>query len=457
MIENSQLELDFPGVRGKKVTMDFNGGVVTSDAGLLLREAERRIGIIDRISRCIFDNRARRYIDHTVRELMTQRTLQIACGYEDADDSDSLRHDPALKMACGRTPLSGVALGSQPTMSRLENTVSRSALYRMGMAHVDNFLDSYRRAPDKIIVDVDDTDDPTHGAQQLSLFNAYYDEYCFMPLHIYEGYSGKLICTVLRPGKRPAGSEIASILKRVLKRIRVRWPKVRMVLRGDSHFSGPEVFDLCHSMPRTHFVLGLSNNRALAPLVEDAVKEVEAAYPKVGKKVKVFVEFPYQAKSWTEPHRVICKIEVSEKGRNVRFIVTDMNGKGPQRMYDESYCGRGRMENFIKNHKNALHSDRTSCHRFGANHFRLFLHSAAYVLVHTLAEKGLRGTELAKAQFDTIILKVLKIGAQVVEGLSRIRVHLPASCPSKELFARAHRNIACGMSQCSVLLVNISK
>jgi hypothetical protein len=160
--------------------------------------------------------------------------------------------------------------------------------------------------------------------------------------------------------------------------------------------------------------------------------------------VKVFVEFPYQAQSWSEPHRVICKIEVSEKGRNVRFIVTDLNGKGPQRMYDESYCGRGRMENFIKDHKNALHSDRTSCHRFDANQFRLFLHSAAYVLLHTLAEKGLRGTELAKAQFDTIMLKVLKIGAQVVEGLSRIRVHLPSSCPAKELFARIHSNIVCG-------------
>lgn len=196
-------------------------------------------------------------------------------------------------------------------------------------------------------------------------------------------------------------------------------------------------------MRRTHFVLGLSNNRALAPLVEDAVKKVEAAYTQVGKKLKVFVEFPYQANSWFESYRVICKIEVSEKGRNVRFIVTDLNGKGPQRMYDESYCGRGRMENFIKNHKNALHSDRTSCHRFDANQFRLFLHSAAYILMHTLAEKGLRGTELAKSQFNTIIIKVLKIGAQVVEGLSRIRIHLPVSCPVKELYAHIHRNLVC--------------
>jgi hypothetical protein len=350
MTENNQLALKFPSVRGKKIFADFEGGVVTSDAGLLLlRETERMVGITDRLSRCIADKRDHRYIDHSIRELMTQRIMQTASGYEDADDSDSLRHDPALKIACGREPLTGDALGSQPTISRLENSVSRTALYRMGIALIDHFLDSYRRAPDKIIIDIDDTDDPTHGAQQMSLFNAYYDEYCYMPLHIYEGYSGKLICTVLRPGKRPDGVEIAAILKRVLKRIRQRWRKVRIVVRGDSHFSGPEIFDLCHSMPRTHFVLGLSNNRALAPLVEDAVRKVEAAYNQVNKKVKVFVEFMYQAKSWSKPQRVICKIEVSDKGRNVRFIVTDMNGKGPQRMYDESYCGRGRMENYIKN------------------------------------------------------------------------------------------------------------
>jgi len=444
MEENTQLEMEFPSVRGKKIVADFEGGVVTSDAGLLLlRETERNVGIIRRLVRCIPDNRDQRYIDHQMRELMTQRVMQIACGYEDADDSDSLRRDPALKIVCERSPLSGGDLGSQPTMSRFENSVSRTTLFRMGQAFVDGFIDSYRRAPDKIIVDVDDTDDPTHGAQQLSLFNAYYDEYCYMPLHIYEGYSGKLICAVLRPGKRPDGEEIAAILKRVLKRIRRRWPKVRIVLRGDSHFSGPAIFDLCHSMRRTHFVLGLSNNRALKPLVEDAVQRVEAAYKLTNKKLKIFVEFPYQAKSWSSPQRVICKIEVNEKGRNVRFIVTDMNGKGPQRMYDESYCGRGCMENFIKNHKNALHSDRTSCPRFEANMFRLFLHSAAYVLMHTFAEKGLRGTELAKSQFDTIIMKVLKIGAQVVERLSKIRIHLPASCPCKELYERIHRNLIC--------------
>jgi len=442
MIENTQLELEFQSVAGKKVTTDFEGGVVTSDAGLLLlREVERNVGIIRRFTDCIPDNRDPRYIDHQMRELMTQRVMQIACGYEDADDCDTLRCDPALKIACDRAPISGESLGSQPTISRLENVVSRTTLYRMGAALVEQFLDSYRRAPKKLIVDIDDTDDPTHGAQQLSLFNAYYDEYCYMPLHIYEGYSGKLICTVLRPGKRPTGEEIAAIMKRVLSRIRKRWPKVRIVVRGDSHFSGPEMFEVCRKTRRCHFIFGLSSNRTLAPVVEDSVKRMEAVYKKEPKKVRIFTEFPYQAKSWPKSYRVICKIEVNDQGRNVRFIVTDMNGHSSQRMYDESYCARGCMENFIKNHKNALHSDRTSCPRFEANQFRLFLHSAAYVLIHALAQRGLRGTELARSQFDTIIMKVLKIGAQVVEKVTRVRIHLPTSCPMKSLYVQVHRNL----------------
>jgi hypothetical protein len=444
MTENTQLELEFPSVVGKKVTADFEGGVVTSDAGLLLlREVEQNVGIIRRFTDCITDNRDQRYVDHQIRELMTQRVMQIACGYEDADDSDTLRFDPTMKMACERAPISGEVLGSQPTMSRLENGVSRTTLYRMGVALVEHFLDSYRRAPRKIIIDIDDTDDPTHGAQQMSMFNAYYDEYCYMPLHIYEGYSGKLICTVLRPGKRPTGEEVSAIMKRILSRIRKRWPKVRMVVRGDSHFSGPEMFEVCRKTRRCHFIFGLTNNRTLAPIVEDSVRWMESTYKEKQEKVRTFTEFSYQAKSWRHPYRVICKIEVNEQGRNVRFIVTDMKWHNAQRMYDQSYCARGCMENFIKNHKNALHSDRTSCHRFEANQFRLFLHSAAYVLMHALANKWLRGTELARAQFDTIIMKIVKVGAQIVETATRIRIHLPTSYPMKNLYAHVHRNLVC--------------
>jgi hypothetical protein len=444
MEENTQLTLEFPSVSGKRVIADFDGGVVTSDAGILfLRDTERTTGIIDEIAKRIPDGRDQSRVDHSMRDLITQRVMQIACGYEDADDCDSLRRDPALKIACGRPPLSGVDLGSQPTMSRLENSVSRATLFRIAQGFVENFLRSYKRPPKKIILDIDDTDDPTHGAQQLSMFNAYYDEYCYQPLHIYEGYSGKLVLSVLRPGKRPTGEEVVAILQRVVEKIRRRWPKVRIYIRGDSHFSGPEIFDMCKKVRRCHFVLGLTSNRALAPLVEESVKRVEEAFKQVRKKLKVFVEFPYQAKSWSQAQRVICKIEVNELGRNVRFIVTDMKGKGPQRMYDEDYCARGCMENFIKNHKTYLHSDRTSCHRFEANQFRLFLHSAAYVLLHALDEKGLRNTSLVGCQFDTIIRTVMRVGAQVIERLSQIRIHMPTSNPNKMLFKQIYDNLAC--------------
>lgn len=444
MEENNQLTLEFQTVKGKKVIADFDGGALTSDAGVLfLRQTERGVGIIDTIVKNIFDKRDKRFIDHSMHDLITQRVMQIACGYEDADDSDSLRKDPAMKISCNRLPINGNDLASQPTFSRLENSLNRPALYRIAQGFVDNFTASYKRAPKKIILDIDDTDDPTHGAQQLSLFNAHYDEYCYLPLHIYEGYSGKLILSVLRPGKRPRGSEVVAILKRLIERIRKKWPKVRIYLRGDSHFSGPEIFDMCKAFGRCHFVLGLSNNKVLNALVADAVVHAQSAYEVLEKKVKIFVEFAYQAKSWSQPQRVICKIEINEKGKNVRFIVTDMHGKGPQRMYDEDYCGRGRMENFIKNHKTYLHSDRTSCHSFEANQFRLFLHSAAYVLLHALNENGLKGTELSGSQFDTIMLKVLKVGAQVVERLSQIRIHLPTSSPYKCIFERLHYNLSC--------------
>jgi hypothetical protein len=444
MEENTQLALEFPSVKGKQVIADFDGGVVTSDAGLVfLRETERSVRIIDRLTKSITDSRRQSHTRHKMRELLTQRVMQIACGYEDADDSDTLRRDPALKIACGRAPISGEDLGSQPTMSRLENSVSRTTLYRIAQSFVDGFIASYKRAPKKIILDIDDTDDPTHGTQQMSLFNAHYDEHCYLPLHIYEGYSGKLIVSVLRPGRRPKGQEVVAIVRRVIEQIRHCWPKVRIVIRGDSHFSSPELFDMCASMRKVHFVVGLSKNPKLAWLVEDAVLKVEQAYKQVGRKVKIFVEFPYQAKSWSAAQRVVCKIEVSEQGKNVRFIVTDMHGKGPERMYNENYCARGRMENFIKNHKTYLHSDRTSCHEFEANQVRLFLHSAAYVLLHALDEKGLRNTSLAGSQFDTIILKVLKMGAQVIERLSQIRIHLPTSTPYKDLYERIHSNLVC--------------
>lgn len=443
MTQNNQITLPFASLSGKKVIADFEGGTQSSDGGVLfLREVERSVGVIRRLARALRDRRHPGYVDHSLEDLLSQRVFQITCGYEDANDSNDLRRDPAMKIACNRLPISGEELASQPTMSRLENGACRTDLYRMARALVDTFLASYKKAPNGIILDIDDTDDPTHGCQQLAIFNGFYDEYCYLPLHIYEGVSGKLITTILRPGRRPSGKEIASILKHLLRYIRKRWPEVKVFLRGDSHFSTPEVHDFCEENDDVYYALGQSSNPKLKKKVEHLLEQARALYRESQKKVKIFTSFPYQANSWARPRRVIGKVEISEQGENLRFVVTNLNSSLPSYIYQTIYCARGRMENFIKNHKRFLQSDRTSCHTFQANQFRLFLHSAAYVLLHTLAKKGLDGTKWAKAQFNTIQNRILKVGARVYERATRLRLHFPASFPLKELLATILRNLA---------------
>ena len=432
-METSQITLAFANLSGKKIEADFDGGTTTSDGGvLLLRQADARTGIVDRIVEAMSDQRHQSYIDHTYTELIRQRIYQIACGYEDANDSDDLRSDPGLKTACERLPLTGDDLASQPTMSRLENSVSRSDLYRIGLALLETFIESYDKPPKKLTIDIDDTDDPTHGSQQLTLFHGYYDEYCYMPVHLYEGASGKLITTLLRPGRRIRGREAAAILKRVLDHLIMVWPKTKITLRGDSHFSTPEVHDLCDGYG-VDFILGQAINKKLkalgAPLMEQAATQAEQSEDPE----RLYTTFDYQAQSWRQPRRIIYKAEITQAKANPRFVVTNIQDRSPKFLYEKVYCARGRSEGFIKNHKTYLQSDRTSCHRFSANQFRLFLHSAAYVLLHTIQQIGMRGTQWMAANFDTIQLRVLKIGARVREQATRVRFHFPTSYPLKNL------------------------
>ncbi len=252
------------------------------------------------------DRRHQSYIDHTYIDLIKQRVFQIACGYEDANDSNDLRSDPGLKAACQRLPLTGDDLASQPTMSRLENSVSRTDLYRIGLALLETFIESYDQPPRKIILDIDDTDDATHGAQQLSLFHAYHDEYCYMPVHLYEGGTGKLITAILRPGRRIRGREAAAILKRVLDHILMAWPQVQITLRGDSHFSAPEVHDLCDAYD-VDFILGQANNKKLKALGAPLMEQAAALAQQTEEPVRLFTSFDYQAGSWSRPRIIIYK------------------------------------------------------------------------------------------------------------------------------------------------------
>lgn len=444
MKENTQLSLFFDNISGKKVIADFEGGDVTTDSGvLLLRCVEKRTGIIKRLCKAINDKRHQSYVEHELYNLLLQRIYQIACGYPDANDSDELRTDPGFKCACDRLPFSDADLASQPTMSRLENGISRTSLYRMSLALIDTFINSYPKSPRRIILDIDTTDDAVHGGQQLSLFNGYYDEYCFEPLHIYEGNSGKLVAAVLRPGKRPKGKEIVSILKRVVERIQSRWPRTKIIVRGDSHFSAPEVHDFCDSH-KLQFVLGQSVNKIIKSIAP--VDSMKKCYELFQKDIRFFEEYDYRAGSWSRPRRLIVKTSVNKKGADVRSIVTNITWKDGKRIYEKLYCARGKMENFIKNHKRVLQSDRTSCPRFEANQFRVLLHSIAYVLLHTLQSKALAKTELATAQFDTIQHWLLRVGAQVVERSKKVLFHLPSSYTHKLLFFNAHYQLLPGFT-----------
>jgi len=441
MSKRSQDSLHFSSISSKEVKADFTGGQMTSDAGvLLLREIEKKVGIIDSLSQVIRDERHQSYIKHALKGLLSQRIFQIACGYEDANDSNDLRVDPAIKAACDKLP-SEEELASQPTFSRLENSIRKTDLYRIAESFVENFIASYETPPEAIILDLDDTDDPTHGAQQMQLFNAYHGEYCFMPLHIYEGISGKLVTTILRPGKRPKGKEVVSIIKRIVKRIRKAWPKAGILLRGDSHFASPKVFTWCEKN-KVHYIFGFTRNSILRTKAEPTLNKARRAHSNNGGKVRIFRDLHYQAGTWHRKIRVILKAEITEQGENPRFIVTSLETHKPSFIYENVYCGRGQMENFIKDHKVALNSDRTSCNSFSANSFRLFLHSAAYVLMHALRDKTLEGTELAKAQFDTIRLRVLKIGAEVRELKTKLIFRLPSSYPKKDVLQTMMQNLA---------------
>jgi hypothetical protein len=437
MAENAPFLPGLSPVSGKPVHLAFDGGRLTSDAGVLvLAEIERRLGIAERLAGCITDQRAPERVRHGLAEMIRYRMLLVAAGYPDANDCDALRDDPAFKMAVGRLPETSPELCSQPTMCRLENLPTKTTLIRMMAAMVDLFCDSFEQVPRRILLDIDDTLDRVHGGQQLSLFHAHHDSRCFLPMHIYEATTGKPVAVILRPGKTPDGAEVARVLRHLVKAIRRRWPKVEIVIRGDSHYGRPEAMAALERN-RVHYVFGLAGNRVLldraAALAEDAaVRRAEED----ADKVRRFHDFRYAAKSWKEKERrVIARIEATRQGSDTRFIVTNITGT-PRWLYEQLYCGRGQAENLIKAHKLHLASDRTSCSKATANQFRLLVHTAACWLLHTLKGLAPKTSFWRHAQFDTIRLAFVKIAARVTELVTRIKVSLPSSYPYKQDLAR---------------------
>lgn len=432
---SSKMEFSLP--ISKKVDADFDGGDLTSDGGsLLLGEADRLMGLTERTAACIRDVREEGKVWHQVTDLLRQRIFQIACGYEDCNDADSLRKDPALKLLAGRCPDSGRDLASQPTLSRFENSVSWGDLYRLSEVLIDVFIDNHRaEPPEMIILDFDATEDLTHGQQTLSFFHGFYDSYCYLPLLCFAKCNGssqkELLAAVLRPGNVHSGNKTLAILRRIVERLRRAFPDVKIIFRADCGFALPEIYDWCEDNG-VRYLIGLPKNDRL--LEKSRLYRIGALtqYALTRIKVRNFGEIKYAAGSWRQKRRVIIKAEVMSKGENPRFVVTNLSGKDTKKLYD-LYVRRGNAENRIKELKLDLKADRTSCHRFEANQFRLLLHGAAYVLFQSI-QRFLKNTELEKAQVSTIREKLIKIGARVRETVRRVRIHFSTSFPLKQLF-----------------------
>ena len=425
----------------KAVVVSNDGGALTSDAGvLLLRAVDRRLGLTRRLARGLKDWRVPGKVRHSVEALLAQRVLQIALGYEDANDANTLRRDPTLKMALERPPF-GPDLAGQSSLSRLENQVTPQDCYRIAEAFVQHYIDlPRRRPPTRIILDPDTTDDLTHGQQQGTLFSTHYGGYCYLPLLVFaqeqEGGPQHLVAPLLLPGKTPTGALCMRLLRRILLRLQKAFPECRIEVRADSGFAAPELFEGCDAL-QVATTIAVAQNRRLLPLAQEWIRAAEAIYEEVGESVKVYGEFTYEANRWHGPRQVVVKAEVMPEGTNPRFIASTRTDLDPEARY-HFYCQRGDVENRIKELKEDLHADRLSCHRFLANQFRLFLHAAAYLLLQALREE-LAGTELESAEVGMLRLKLLKVGARLHESVRRLRVRLPTAYPYLRFWLRLAR------------------
>jgi hypothetical protein len=360
--------------------------------------------------------------------------LAIACGYEDGNDLDHLRSDPGFKLACGRLPDSGIDLCSQPTISRWENAPTRQEVAAMSYALIDIYCASHARPPREVTLDIDDTVDVAHGAQQLSLFNTHYGERCFLPMHVYEAATGRPVAVLLRSGKTPSGREVRGQIRRLVRRIRMHWPNTKLTIRGDSHYGRHEAMTWCEANG-VDYIFGLGGNDALDRKVEGAADDVRVRWAEgEAPVVRRYAETRYGAASWKCQRRVSARIEASGNGLDIRYVVTNIERGSAEWLYDTLYCERGQAENLIKLHKTQLASDRTSCRSPLANQVRLVLHTAAYWLLLMVRDAIPKPQALASAEFKTVRLRLIKIAARVIETATRVRIAFAASCPEAELF-----------------------
>ena len=420
-------KLQFTRVFNRDLIGDLKGGTITSDAGgLLLREADRDLGLTKALSAGIHDRRDARKTVHSILSMIRQRIYGIALGYEDRNDHDTLRTDDLLRILAERDD----DLASSPTLCRFENNITKESLWAMSRELVEVFIRSFDEPPEEIVLDVDATDDRVHGSQEGRFFHGYYDHYCFLPLYVFCGT--QLLVAYLRPSNIDGAKHTRPIMRLLANRLREAWPDTRITIRGDSGFARWKLMRWSDG-EGIDYVFGLARNSRLLEKAGKLMARAEKRFHKTGEKQRLFGSFRYAAETWDCTRRVIVKAEHGPKGPNPRFVVTSLDGD-PEAIYDWIYCARGDMENRIKEQQLDLFSDRTSAHHFLANQFRLLLASAAYVLLDHIRTKGLEGTELASAQCCTIRLKLLKIGARIVRSARRIVVHISSAYPFYRLF-----------------------
>ena len=423
-------KIDFGRLGRRVVEGRFDGGSMTSDGGvMLLGQTDRKLGLLDAAARCIPDPRNPLLIKHAVRDMLRQRVYGLALGWEDLIDHGSLREDVAMQTAIGVER----EVASAPTLCRLENWADKRTAWRLHQVLVEQFIASFKQAPQELVLDFDATDNPLHGQQEGRFFHGYYDCYCYLPLYVFCGQ--QLLCAYLRPSRIDGAKHAAAILKLLVTRLRQAWPQVKIVFRGDSGFCRQRILNYCERAD-VHYLVGLARNTRLEQMTEFVELAMKDAYEASGIKQRELGEFVYAAQSWARERRVITRLECGPQGTNPRYVVTNLTGE-PKALYDDMYCQRGEAENRIKEAQVGLFATRTSCRHFQSNQLRVLLAALGYVLIERLRALALQATALANAQVDTLRIKLLKVAAVVTRNTRRIRLFLASNWPSADIFANA--------------------
>lgn len=437
----------FSDLYSKPLTVQFDERHGSSDGGaILLKACDAWLGLSRRLARCLSDARQAGKVEHSLRDLVRQRLFGIACGYADGNDAARLGRDPIHKLLLDRDPIAGATLASQPTLSRFENAPRRAELYRLGASLAECVIERHRRRLGRrcrhITIDLDPTDDPTHGAQQLTFFNGHYDTWCYLPVASFVTFNREpeqyLVSYVLRPGNAPATRGAIGILRRLLEQLRAAFPRARVLVRLDGGFAAAELFAFLEA-ESCDYVVAMAKNKRLAPRAARLMGTARRLSRRTGATAHVYGETRYAARRWNRPRRVIIKAEVvrhpgREPKMNPRFVVTNLKG-APRRLYEKVYCARGDVENRIKELHHGLEIDRTSCSRFLANQFRVLLTAAAYALMQELRRRA-AGTTLARAQVSTLRERLLKLGARIERSVRRLVLHLPSSFAYRSAWRR---------------------